>query len=294
MPQWFETALRSPYLLIYEAGFALFLLAMGAEAVYGGLARRRLYEPRDAAANLSMYAGYFLAAAACVPWMFLAYSWAYRHRIATIGAGGWHLGGHGHGWEWALLLFLDDLTFYVFHRASHRVRLLWASHVNHHSSRCFNLSVAFRQSWFPFLVIPFWMPLCWLGFDPLLVMTMQAASLFYQSWLHTQVAPALGPLEWVLNTPRHHRLHHGENDIYLDKNFGGILIVWDRLFGTFAAETEPVRYGVGEGVVYNPLRIALDEWGRIGRDVFYGRSIRDVWGYVFATPGWRPKGLKAM
>ena len=118
-----------------------------------------------------------------------------------------------------------------------RCALLWAAHVNHHSSQHYNLSTALRQPLLtPFTGPVFWAPLALLGFPPWMILTAQAWSLLYQFWLHTEAIDRLGPLEWILNTPSHHRVHHGKNVPYLDKNHGGILIIWDRLFGTFARE----------------------------------------------------------
>ena len=136
-------------------------------------------------------------------------------------------------WVWVLLFFADDLSYYWFHRISHESRVFWASHVVHHSSQHYNLSTALRQTWVPMTYFPFWLPLPLLGFPPWMVLLAQSWSLIYQFWIHTERVGRLPrPLEAVLNTPSHHRVHHGSNELYLDKNYGGILIVWDRLFGT--------------------------------------------------------------
>ncbi|MGE0713372.1 MAG: sterol desaturase family protein [Planctomycetota bacterium] len=268
--------LRSPVALLYAAALTLSGLLIAAEALVGRATRRPLYGWRDTLANGAMFAGYFLINLVWVHAVFAIYSLAYRHAPLRLSVGGWHVGAEL-WWEWVVLFLLDDLCFYAFHRSSHTLRLLWASHVNHHSSRRFNLSVAFRQTWTPFFAVLFWLPLPLLGFDPLMVMTMQALSLFYQSALHTQLVPSLGPLEWVLNTPRHHRVHHGSNEQYLNKNMGGVLIVWDRLFGTFAREDEPIRYGLHEDLDgYNPLRIAFHEWIALARDVRRAPSWRQA------------------
>lgn len=268
---WVVGVFHEPIAVLYGLVFLLSALLIGLEVAYSRLAKRGLYRVRDTLANGAMFAGNLAVNALWVPIVFLVYSAAYRHAPVHLSVGGWHVGWEL-WWEWALLFVLDDLCFYAFHRTSHELRPLWASHVNHHSSRCFNLSVAFRQTWTPFFALAFWLPLPLLGFDPLMVMTMQALSLFYQSALHTQAFPRLGPLEWIFNTPRHHRVHHGSNEAYLNKNFGGVLIVWDRLFGTFAREVEPIRYGIGEehDPGHNPLWIAVHEFVAIGRDV--GRS----------------------
>ena len=160
----------------------------------------------------------------------------YDHRIANLG-GAW--------WSWIVLLFAEDLCYYWFHRVHHEVRLFWGAHVNHHSSRYFNLSTALRQPLLTPLTGPiFWAPLPLLGFPVWMVLLAQSWSLLYQFWIHTEAVDRLGPLEWFMNTPSHHRVHHAKNAGYLDKNHGGIFILWDRLFGTFAPETEPVVYGL--------------------------------------------------
>ena len=143
----------------------------------------------------------------------------------------------GDWWVWPLLFFADDLAYYWFHRVSHESRLFWASHVVHHSSQHYNLSTALRQTWVPMTYFPFWLPLPLLGFPVWMVLLAQAWSLIYQFWIHTERIHRLPKwVEGIWNTPSHHRVHHGSNHQYLDKNYGGILIVWDRLFGTFAPE----------------------------------------------------------
>ncbi|WP_404366509.1 sterol desaturase family protein [Marinobacter sp.] len=166
-------------------------------------------------------------------------------------------------WTVALLFVVQDFFYYWFHRAHHRIRLLWCSHVVHHSSEKLNLSTAFRQS----LTYPitgmwaFWLPIVLIGFPPETVIFAVAISLAYQFFIHTQVVDRLGPLEWILNTPSHHRAHHGRNPEYIDRNYGGILIIWDRLFGTFVEEKETPRYGIPERIKsHNPLVLTFHEW----------------------------------
>jgi sterol desaturase/sphingolipid hydroxylase (fatty acid hydroxylase superfamily) len=137
----------------------------------------------------------------------------------------------------------------------------------------------------------FWMPLAFLGFEPRLILQQQAISLFYQFWIHTRLVGRLGPLEWVFNTPSHHRVHHGVNLPYLDRNYAGILIVWDRLFGTFTPETEEARYGVLKPPgSFNLLTIAFHTWRDLARDVWRAPTLAAKLGYVFRAPGWRHDG----
>jgi sterol desaturase/sphingolipid hydroxylase (fatty acid hydroxylase superfamily) len=260
----------SPLTLLYAAGLTLSGFGILGEVM---LAPRN-YAWRDTLANLALYAGYFALNLLWAHGIFATYLWASHHAIAHLTIGGWHVGQHGLAWEWVALVVLEDLCFYGFHRASHRVRILWASHVTHHSSRAFNLSVAFRQTWLPFTGVIFWLPLPLIGFDPLMIMTVQVISLFYQELLHTQLAPRLGPLEWIFNTPRHHAIHHGSNVAYLDKNYGGVLIIWDRIFGTFARKTEPIRFGLTRDLrSHNPIVIAGHEWWAMLRDVWRRRPL---------------------
>jgi alkylglycerol monooxygenase len=165
-------------------------------------------------------------------------------------------------WTWVALFFLDDLFYYIFHRASHETRLFWNFHVVHHSSEQFNLSVAVRQSWFSgVLHWIFYAPIMLLGFAPWMFALMHGFNLIYQFWIHTKLIHRLGPLEFVLNTPSHHRVHHGVNEAYLDRNYAGVLIIWDRFFGSFVEESEEPRYGIIKPVrSYNPLWINTHAW----------------------------------
>lgn len=265
-----------------------FILTMILEALW---ARRavaegraiRGYEKRDTAASLAMGIGNVVISIGTKVLSFGAMTWLWQHRLIDLPRA-W--------WTWVLLFFAEDFCYYWFHRASHEVRFFWAAHVNHHSSRHYNLSTALRQSWTTPLTAPiFWMVLPLLGFEPWMIFTQQAISLLYQYWLHTESIRDLGPLEWIFNTPAHHRVHHGRNVEYLDRNHAGILIVWDRLFGTFEPERAPVDYGLVKNLEsHHPVTIAFHEWAAIGRDLRTARSLREVLGYVFGPPGWRPDG----
>jgi sterol desaturase/sphingolipid hydroxylase (fatty acid hydroxylase superfamily) len=285
MPDELIARAGSPIAFLYAAGLSLSGVGIVGEVVVGRVTGRKLYGLGDTLANLAMYAGYFALNLVWAHGLLAIYLWASQHAVAHVTIGGWHVGQHGLAWEWLLLFVLEDLCFYAFHRASHRMRILWASHVTHHSSRYFNLSVAFRQTWLPFLGVLFWLPLLLIGFDPLMVMTVQVVSLFYQELLHTQLVPRLGPIEWVFNTPRHHAIHHGSNAPYLDKNYGGVLIVWDRLFGTFAREREPVRFGLTKELrSHNPIVIAGHEWWAMLVDVVRAPRLRAKLGAVLGPP----------
>ena len=265
-----------------DSFFVLLALVVPCVMVERTLAARRglaLYDPRDTVANLWVGAGALLVGAVGRT-IALPISWLlYEHRLLDLQPG---------AWTWLGLLVAHDACFYAFHRASHRVRVLWAAHVSHHSSAHYNLTTALRLSWTtPFTGIPFWWPLPLLGFDPLWILGAHTVSLGYQFCLHTQLVGRLGPLEWVLNTPSHHRVHHGCDPIYIDKNFGGVLIVWDRLFGTFAAETSPPTYGLVHPLAsHRVLTIALAEWRAVWiAALSRGLSLRERARALVAMPG---------
>jgi alkylglycerol monooxygenase len=182
------------------------------------------------------------------------YLWAYSSAPFKMPMDTW--------WAWTILIVADDFAYYWFHRFSHEVRFLWNFHVVHHSSEQYNLSVAVRQSWFSGVSHwIFYIPLAFAGFPFESFVFIHGLNLIYQFWIHTKLIRRLGPLEWVFNTPSHHRVHHGVNEQYLDKNYAGIFIIWDRLFGTFVDDKEEVRYGIIKPVnSYNPLWINLHGW----------------------------------
>lgn len=192
---------------------------------------------------------------------------------------------------WTLAIVGWDFGYYWHHRIEHEVRLFWACHVNHHSSEKYNLSTALRQPWTPFLSFVLYPPLALLGVPPWMILVSGGLNLVYQFWVHTEaIVRTPRWFEFVFNTPSHHRVHHGSNTPYLDKNYGGIFIVWDRLFGSFAREEERVIYGLTKNITsYNPLVIATHEYVAIAKDVGRAKSAREVLGYVLGPPGWTPK-----
>jgi len=194
-------------------------------------------------------------------------------------------------WSWVLAVLLADFTYYWMHRIEHEVRILWAYHSVHHSSPEFNFSTALRLAWIESLFEwVFFVPMILAGFD--LVQTIIAIFVVvaYQNWIHTQKVGKLGWLDRVFNTPSVHRVHHGCNANYLDKNYGGILIIWDRLFGTYEPEGEKVIYGITEPVnSINPLVINFCEYWRIAKDVMGSKTVGEAFGYLFRGPGWAPE-----
>ena len=234
------------------------------------------YTMRDTATSLSMGLGYV---ALNLGWSVL-YLAAYEgvSRLTPL-----HIGT---SWPAAIGVFVGwDFFYYWEHRADHRVRILWASHINHHSSRKFNFSTALRQPWTGIGNLPFGLPLVLLGFSPAAIFTAQSVNLLYQFWIHTERIDKLWrPIELIMNTPSHHRVHHGSNRRYLDRNYAGVFIVWDRLFKTFEPETERVVYGLTINVdTYNPLRVAFHEYAAIGRDLRSVSSLKDRYTVLFGT-----------
>jgi sterol desaturase/sphingolipid hydroxylase (fatty acid hydroxylase superfamily) len=214
----------------------------------------------------------------------IALAWA--HRLGDIPLNGLA--------SFAVLFIGQEFCYYWYHRAAHRVRWFWATHAVHHSPNEFNLGIAYRFGWTGRIAgnSLFYVPLIWLGFPPAAVFATLGLNLLYQFWLHAEWAPRLGWLEYVLNTPSHHRVHHASNREYIDRNYGGVLIVFDRLFGTFAAERDdlPCRYGLTKPLrSHNPLKIAFHEWIALARDLRGARSWRAAIGYLFGPPGWRPQ-----
>lgn len=196
----------------------------------------------------------------------------------------------GNPLTWIALFIADDFAYYWYHRTHHTIRVFWASHVVHHSSEHYNLSTALRQTWTPFTALPFWLPLAFLGFSPWMILLQQSVSLLYQFFIHTErVGKLWRPVEFVMNTPSHHRVHHGSNDQYLDTNYGGILIIWDRLFGSFRPESERAVYGLTKNIkTFNPLRVATHEYTAIWQDVRAAKTWKQRFGHTFRGPGWSP------
>jgi sterol desaturase/sphingolipid hydroxylase (fatty acid hydroxylase superfamily) len=202
----------------------------------------------------------------------------------------WHLAA-GQWSTWVILFFLVDFLWYCYHRISHRVRLVWAAHQAHHSSEYFNFSTALRQKWNQWFESLIWLPLPLLGMPPALIYAVFSVNLIYQFFTHTERIDKLPrPIEFIFNTPSHHRVHHGSDEIYLDRNYGGILIVWDRLFGTFQPELHRPKYGLTKPVgTYNIVRLQFHEYAAILRDLRETHSWGSRLGYVFGPPGWQPK-----
>jgi sterol desaturase/sphingolipid hydroxylase (fatty acid hydroxylase superfamily) len=276
LPAYFPSA-RSPGAFL---GVALVLIAL--ELLYAKLAgHSEHHDVKETAASVGVAPGDVAARVltgglSAVPFFYL-----YQHRLFEIPLNA--------AWSWLTLFLGVEFLYYWFHFASHRVRWLWATHAVHHSATRFNLSAAIRLGWTGQLTgaFAFFLPLAWLGFHPLAIAFVIAVGLLYQFFLHTAASVSLGPLEWVLNTPNHHRVHHASNDACLDKNYGSVLIVFDRLFGTFAVapQQEALRFGLkGRTPSNNPFAIALGEWTHLLRDVWSTRGLMPRLRVLFGPP----------
>ncbi|MEY9844333.1 sterol desaturase/sphingolipid hydroxylase (fatty acid hydroxylase superfamily) [Streptacidiphilus sp. BW17] len=242
------------------------------------------YATRDTATSISMGLGSLLTNLLWKIPAFALYTLVYALTPLRVGV---------HWWTTVpLMLLAQDFCYYWSHRSQHRVRLLWAQHVVHHSSRHYNLSTALRQPWTDLTFGVFYLPMIALGISPAAVAFCSSVSLVYQFWIHTERIGKLGrPVELLFNTPSHHRVHHASQGGYLDRNFGGILIVWDRLFGSFTEEAGQPVYGLTKNITtFNPLRVATHEYLSIGQDIAAAGGWRERLGYLFRGPGWRPAG----
>ena len=264
------------------------LLAVFAEILVIYLKGGR-YPWRDTAVSAGVAIGHAIAQAAVhglIVGVFAAT--VYHYRLFTIEVGLDH-------WPALVALFvLADFAFYWEHRCAHEIRFMWASHSVHHTVERLVLLAAARLAWTPVIsgVFLFYLPLVWLGFSPVAVFGMASASLTYQIFVHTEVVPRIGWLEWLINTPSAHRVHHASNEQYLDKNYGGVLLVWDHLLGTYQAERPDIaiKFGLvhGRSRPGNVFVIAYEELGQIVRDVARAKPWRERWGRVFGRPGWAP------
>ncbi|MEM1434698.1 MAG: sterol desaturase family protein [Pseudomonadota bacterium] len=266
----------------------LFLLAIAIEALLSRRRQQELYDGRDFATSMSMLLLSVLVD--LLPKVGAFVLFVALHELSPLReliVRQW--------WAWLLLFLLDDFLYYWFHRANHEVRLLWAGHVPHHSSLKLNFGTALRQGVgervHKYL---FWIPLPLLGFDPLMIFSMISLNLIYQFWVHTELVDRLPRwVEAVFNTPSHHRVHHASNLRYLDRNHAGVLIIWDRLFGTFAAEvaTDPPVYGLTRNVdSFNPLTVAGGEYVHLFADCARAERLGDKLRHLLLAPGWRHDG----
>ncbi|GAA0545433.1 sterol desaturase family protein [Chitinophaga japonensis] len=235
----------------YRGGILLFIAFLViAEMIWSWRRDKKAYQLKETLANIAILTGFQLS-----KFLFAGYQLTLLHFFADLAPV--HLPFNI--WVFLACFITADFLYYWFHRASHVWKPLWAFHVVHHSSPLMNLTTAYRLHWFNALVSPlFFIPAALLGFPPGLIVLSYALNLLYQFFLHTEAVGKLGPVEGIIDTPSAHRVHHGSNPLYIDKNFGGVLMIWDRLFRTYQPETEKVRYGITEGFIsHNPFVLML-------------------------------------
>ncbi len=262
--------------IIWFAAPIMFLLVL-LEFILGKKMKLSLYSGKDFLASLSIGIGNLILNSLMKVGIFLIFLFFYNlapYKIPHT----W--------WSYVLCLILLDFCRYWAHRIAHEQRFWWSTHVVHHSSEHYNLSVSFRLSWTQNLKIIFFLPVILMGFHPLVFLITHQIEVLYQFWIHTELIRKLPrPIEYIFTTPSHHRVHHSVNERYIDKNYGSTFIIWDRMFGTFQAEDEPARYGITKQVKsFNPVYLVFHEWMAVARDLKKARSLKDVGIILFGSP----------
>jgi alkylglycerol monooxygenase len=262
-----------------------FFLLIFAELIYGNFKNEKYYRLNDTLTNLSCGVGQAVVGIWIKLYTVFLFAFFYQFRLFTI----------PNTWYYGLLLFLGvDFCYYWFHRLSHEVNVIWATHVVHHQSEEYNLSVALRQSWFQSVFSSlFYLPLPFLGFNPGTLALIMAFNTLYQFWIHTKTIKKMPRIiELIFNTPSHHRVHHGTNPKYIDRNHAGSLIIWDRLFGTFQKEEEEVVYGITSPIrSWSPLWANAHYWREIGGLSWKSKKFKDKLLVLVMPPGWLPKEM---
>jgi len=278
---------------VTQFAIPFFILAMLAELAFLKLTqaeRKAGFETRDTLTSLLMGTGNVVSGMVLGVVSYAALVWLWQFRLFDLGL---------HWWVFLAAFLLDDLRYYWYHRIAHRVRWVWAEHVNHHSSQHYNLSTALRQSWTGLFTGMFVLqaPLVLLGLHPAIIAFTFGFNLVYQFWIHTEaIGKMWKPIELIFNTPSHHRVHHATNPRYLDANYAGVLIIWDRMFGSFVEELDEdmPRYGIVKNIgTFNPFKVAFHEWASMFKDAAQpGLTFRQRLGYLFMPPGWSHDGSR--
>ena len=265
---------------VYAIGVPIVLTMIFIEILISNFRNQNFYKSGDTLCTIGLLSGNIIVAFAIKGMVLAFHIYLYQFRVFDFvnQIPIWAL--------WIITFISIDLVFYVYHRMSHRIRFLWAIHLSHHSSEEMNFAVSFRQAWFgPISKIPFFMVLPLLGFDPTIVAVAGVISTLWGIVGHTQVIGKLGPLEWIFNTPSHHRVHHGSNKQYIDKNYGNLLIIWDRLFGTFEPEDEKVKFGLVNNVnTFNPVKVTFMAWMSMINDLKQKNSFIEIIKVIFGPP----------
>jgi len=265
---------------VYAIGVPIVLTMIFIEILISNFRNQNFYKSGDTLCTIGLLSGNIIVAFAIKGMVLAFHIYLYQFRVFDFvnQIPIWAL--------WIITFISIDLVFYVYHRMSHRIRFLWAIHLSHHSSEEMNFAVSFRQAWFgPISKIPFFMVLPLLGFDPTIIAVAGVISTLWGIVGHTQVIGKLGPLEWIFNTPSHHRVHHGSNKQYIDKNYGNLLIIWDRLFGTFEPENEEVKFGLVNNVnTFNPVKVTFMAWMSMINDLKQKNSFIEIIKVIFGPP----------
>ena len=265
---------------VYAIGAPIVLAMILLEVLFSSLNNKNLYKKEDTLCTVGLLSGNILMVFMLKGATLALHFYLFQFKLINLSEimPVWVL--------WLVTFVMIDLVFYIYHRISHRVNFLWAIHMSHHSSEEMNFAVSFRQAWFgPISKIPFFMILPLLGFDPTIIAVAGVISTLWGIVGHTQIVGKLGPLEWVFNTPSHHRVHHGSNAQYIDKNYGNLLIIWDRMFGTFEPEEESVKYGLVKNVnTYNPTKITFMGWQEIFQNIKKSNNFNEALYFVFGPP----------
>ena len=265
---------------VYAIGAPIVLLIIFFEVIFSSFTNKNLYKKEDTLCTVGLLTGNILMVFILKGATLALHFYLYQFKLFNISEilPIWAL--------WILTFVMIDFVFYFYHRISHRVNFLWAIHMSHHSSEEMNFAVSFRQAWFgPVSKIPFFMTLPLLGFDPTIIAVAGVISTLWGIVGHTQIIGNLGPLEWIFNTPSHHRVHHGANPQYIDKNYGNLFIIWDRIFGTFELEDEPVKFGLVRNVnTFNPTKITFMGWIEIFNNIKGSKNFNEALYYFFGPP----------
>ena len=265
---------------VYAIGAPIVLAIIMAEVLFSSFYNKNLYKKNDTLCTIGLLSGNIFMVFALKGATLALHFYLFQFKIFNLTEilPIWVL--------WVITFLAIDLVFYFYHRISHRVNFLWAIHMSHHSSEEMNFAVSIRQAWFgPLSKIPFFIILPLIGFDPTIDAVAGVVSTLWGIFGHTQIIGKLGPLELIFNTPSHHRVHHGSNKQYIDKNYGNLLIIWDRMFGTFEPENEPVKFGLVRNVnTFNPTKITFMGWTDIFNSIKNASSFNEVIYYLFGPP----------
>ena len=267
---------------LYAYGIPIIMGMIIAETIYSKINNLSLYKLNDSMAGVGLLAGNIIVNIGTKGSIIFFYFYLYDFRIFTINT------IFSSATVWLLTFIAIDFVFYWYHRFSHRVRFMWAVHMNHHSSEEMNFTVALRQAWFgPVTKVPFFFILPIIGFDPLITALAGAAATLWGVTGHTQSIRTLGVLEYIFVTPSSHRVHHASNPEYIDKNYGNMFIIWDRIFGTYAKEESKVIFGITENVkTFNPIKITFMNWIKMFQDFKESSSLSDRLNSFFGPPEW--------